>query len=61
MKLPPVDYEAPETITEAVELLATHQDDASVLAGGQSLIPLLALVVPFAAWALGLLHFVRYH
>src|ERR1700760_436124 len=43
MKLPPVDYEAPETISEAVELLATHQDDASVLAGGQSLIPLLAL------------------
>jgi carbon-monoxide dehydrogenase medium subunit len=43
MKLPPVEYEAPETISEAVELLAEHQDDASVLAGGQSLIPLLAL------------------
>jgi aerobic carbon-monoxide dehydrogenase medium subunit len=43
MKLPPVDYEAPETVSEAVELLAEHQDLASVLAGGQSLIPLLAL------------------
>jgi aerobic carbon-monoxide dehydrogenase medium subunit len=43
MKLPPVDYEAPGTISEAVELLADHQDEASVLAGGQSLIPLLAL------------------
>ena len=43
MKLPHVDYEAPETISEAVELLAEHQDEASVLAGGQSLIPLLAL------------------
>jgi aerobic carbon-monoxide dehydrogenase medium subunit len=43
MKLPPVDYEAPRTIAEAVELLAKHRDDASVLAGGQSLIPLLAL------------------
>jgi carbon-monoxide dehydrogenase medium subunit len=43
MKLPPVDYEAPATVAEAVELLAEHQDDASVLAGGQSLIPLLAL------------------
>ncbi len=43
MKLPPVDYEAPETVSEAVELLAEHQDEASVLAGGQSLIPLLAL------------------
>ena len=43
MKLPPVDYEAPKTVPEAVELLAEHQDEASVLAGGQSLIPLLAL------------------
>ena len=43
MKLPPVDYEAPETVAEAVELLAEHLDEASVLAGGQSLIPLLAL------------------
>ena len=43
MKLPPVEYEAPETVTEAVDLLAEQQDEASVLAGGQSLIPLLAL------------------
>jgi aerobic carbon-monoxide dehydrogenase medium subunit len=43
MKLPPVDYEAPRTVSEAVELLAEHRDQASVLAGGQSLIPLLAL------------------
>jgi carbon-monoxide dehydrogenase medium subunit len=43
MKLPPVDYEAPKTVSEAVELLGAHLDEASVLAGGQSLIPLLAL------------------
>jgi aerobic carbon-monoxide dehydrogenase medium subunit len=43
MKLPPVGYEAPRTASEAVELLAEHLDQASVLAGGQSLIPLLAL------------------
>jgi CO/xanthine dehydrogenase FAD-binding subunit len=43
MKLPHVDYEAPKTVSEAVDLLAEHQDEASVLAGGQSLIPLLAL------------------
>jgi aerobic carbon-monoxide dehydrogenase medium subunit len=43
MKLPPVDYEAPQTVSEAVDLLAEHEDQASVLAGGQSLIPLLAL------------------
>ncbi len=43
MKLPPFDYEAPKTVSEVVELLAEHLDEASVLAGGQSLIPLLAL------------------
>jgi aerobic carbon-monoxide dehydrogenase medium subunit len=43
MKLPPVEYEAPQTVSETVELLAGHLDQASVLAGGQSLIPLLAL------------------
>ena len=43
MKLPSVEYEAPTTVAEAVGLLAEHQDEASVLAGGQSLIPLLAL------------------
>src|SRR5882724_5064503 len=43
MKLPPVEYEAPTTVAEAVDLLTEHGDQASVLAGGQSLIPLLAL------------------
>src|SRR6202021_59545 len=43
MKLPPVEYEAPTTTAEAVDLLAEYLDEASVLAGGQSLIPLLAL------------------
>jgi aerobic carbon-monoxide dehydrogenase medium subunit len=43
MKLPPVEYEAPASVAEAVDLLAENLDEASVLAGGQSLIPLLAL------------------
>jgi carbon-monoxide dehydrogenase medium subunit len=43
MKLPHFDYEAPRTVPEAVQLLAEHQDEANVLAGGQSLIPLLAM------------------
>ena len=43
MKLPPVEYEAPTTVAEAIDLLAEYLDEASVLAGGQSLIPLLAL------------------
>lgn len=40
MKPPPFTYHAPDTVAEAVELLATL-DDAKVLAGGQSLVPLL--------------------
>jgi aerobic carbon-monoxide dehydrogenase medium subunit len=36
-------YEAPHTLDEALDLLATHGDDAKVLAGGQSLVPLLKL------------------
>jgi carbon-monoxide dehydrogenase medium subunit len=43
MKLPDFAYEAPATLAEAVALMAEHQGEASVLAGGQSLIPLLAL------------------
>ena len=41
MKPPPFEYEAPRTADEAVALLAQHGDRAKVLAGGQSLVPLL--------------------
>jgi carbon-monoxide dehydrogenase medium subunit len=43
VKLPEFEYEAPSTVAEALSLLAEYQDEASVLAGGQSLVPLLAL------------------
>jgi aerobic carbon-monoxide dehydrogenase medium subunit len=43
MKPAPFDYHRPETATEAVRLLAELGDEAKVLAGGQSLIPMLAL------------------
>src|SRR5439155_1714341 len=43
LKPPPFEYDAPETIEEALDLLAEHADDVKVLAGGQSLIPLMAL------------------
>jgi len=43
MKLPPVEYEAPTTVAGAIDVLTEYLDEASVLAGGQSLIPLLAL------------------
>ena len=37
------DYHRPATLDEALGLLATHGDDAKVLAGGQSLIPIMKL------------------
>jgi aerobic carbon-monoxide dehydrogenase medium subunit len=43
VKLPDFEYQAPATVAEATGLLAEHQDEASLLAGGQSLIPLMAL------------------
>lgn len=43
MKPAPFDYHRPTTVEEAVQLLATHGDGAKVLAGGQSLVPMLAL------------------
>jgi carbon-monoxide dehydrogenase medium subunit len=36
-------YEAPRSLSEAIELLRQHGDDAKVLAGGQSLVPLMKL------------------
>ena len=43
MKPAPFEYHAPETIEEVCSLLAEFGDDAKVLAGGQSLVPMLAL------------------
>ena len=43
MKPPPFEYCAVTTVEEALDLLAEHGDEAKVLAGGQSLVPLLAL------------------
>jgi carbon-monoxide dehydrogenase medium subunit len=38
-----VDYTAPDSLAEALATLADHGEDAKVIAGGQSLIPLLRL------------------
>lgn len=43
MKPHPFDYADPETLDEVLQLLAEAGDDAVVIAGGQSLIPLLNL------------------
>ena len=37
------DYVAPETLQEALDALAEHGDDAKVLGGGQSLLPILRM------------------
>jgi aerobic carbon-monoxide dehydrogenase medium subunit len=42
MKLPPFDYQAPATLREAVQILSDNAGAAKAIAGGQSLIPILA-------------------
>jgi aerobic carbon-monoxide dehydrogenase medium subunit len=42
MKMPPFEYACPATLSEAVALLASRDGDAKALAGGQSLMPMLA-------------------
>ena len=43
MKPRPFDYLRPDTVEEAVALLAEYGDDGRILAGGQSLVPMLNL------------------
>ncbi len=42
MKLPPFEYACPTTLPEAVQLLSERNGDAKPIAGGQSLVPMLA-------------------
>jgi aerobic carbon-monoxide dehydrogenase medium subunit len=43
MKPAPFEYHAPDSVKEAVDLLAELGDGAKVIAGGQSLVPVLAM------------------
>jgi carbon-monoxide dehydrogenase medium subunit len=43
VKNAPFEYHAPRSVDEVLSLLAEHGDEAKVLAGGQSLVPLLAM------------------
>ena len=43
MKPPPFDYDLVHSVDEALALLGEHGSDAKVLAGGQSLLPLLSM------------------
>src|SRR5881392_2112716 len=47
MKPPLFDYRAPSSLEEALALRAEHAADSAVLAGGQSLMPLLNLRMAF--------------
>lgn len=42
MKPPPFDYVAPTSLEAALEALQEHGDEAKLIAGGQSLVPMLA-------------------
>jgi CO/xanthine dehydrogenase FAD-binding subunit len=42
MKMPPFDYACPTSLSEAVALLASQNGEAKAIAGGQSLMPMLA-------------------
>lgn len=42
MKLPQLEYACPASLSEAIALLGAHDGDAKVIAGGQSLMPMLA-------------------
>ena len=43
MKPSSFEYHAPETVEETLDILAQYGDNAKILAGGQSLVPMLAL------------------
>jgi carbon-monoxide dehydrogenase medium subunit len=43
MKPAPFEYHAPETLEEVLHLLAEHGDEGKIIAGGQSLVPMLSM------------------
>ena len=47
---PAFEYARPATISDAIALLEKHGDDAKVLSGGQSLIPMMKLRLARPAW-----------
>jgi carbon-monoxide dehydrogenase medium subunit len=55
MKLPAFEYACPATLAEAVALLASHDGEAKALAGGQSLMPMMAFRISDQGVRLGAL------
>ena len=50
MKAAPFEYARPATLDEACSLLASHGPDAKLIAGGQSLVPMMAMRLARPAW-----------
>jgi carbon-monoxide dehydrogenase medium subunit len=48
------DYVAPSTVDEALQALAEHGDDAKIIAGGQSLLPVLRMRLNAPEWIIDL-------
>src|SRR5215469_1721046 len=47
---PPFEYLRPATVSDAISLLQQHGEDAKILSGGQSLIPMMKLRIARPAW-----------
>lgn len=47
---PPFEYLRPATVPEAISLLQQHGEDAKILSGGQSLIPMMKLRIARPVW-----------
>src|SRR6185436_16244293 len=50
LKAAPFEYARAASLAEACALLATHGESAKVLAGGQSLVPMMAMRLARPAW-----------
>jgi len=50
MKAAPFEYARPASLAEACGLLAAHGPDAKLIAGGQSLVPMMAMRLARPAW-----------
>lgn len=61
MKPPRFQYCAPRMLDEALALLDLHKDDCKVLAGGQSLIPLLNMRLASPAYLMDINHITELH
>jgi xanthine dehydrogenase iron-sulfur cluster and FAD-binding subunit A len=61
MKPPRFQYCAPRMLDEALMLLDQHKDDCKVLAGGQSLIPLLNMRLANPGYIIDINHLAELH